>query len=86
MQLRFGLDMKNATCSAVRHMIEFLCSEYSLDRVAAYMLCSVAGNLRLHEVASRLVSYGIGQTNSPSFRSTCRTMWYVLYRHSDFRN
>lgn len=35
---------------AVCNMIEFLRAEYDLDSVAAYMLCSVAGDLRMHEV------------------------------------
>ncbi|TFK38592.1 hypothetical protein BDQ12DRAFT_605967 [Crucibulum laeve] len=43
-------DIKEATRSAVRHMIEFLCAEHQLDRVEAYMLCSVGGDLRMHEV------------------------------------
>jgi acetamidase/formamidase len=47
------LDLREATRSAVRHMIEFLCAEYKLDRVDAYMLCSIAADLRLHEVVRR---------------------------------
>ncbi len=43
-------DMREATRSAVRHMITFLGAEYGLSREEAYMLCSVAGDLRLHEV------------------------------------
>ncbi|KAJ7040579.1 Formamidase [Mycena alexandri] len=43
-------DMREATRAAVRNMIDFLCAEHALDRVAAYMLCSVAADLRLHEV------------------------------------
>lgn len=31
-------------------MIDFLVADYGLDRVEAYMLCSVAGDLRMHEV------------------------------------
>jgi len=31
-------------------MIEFLAAEYGLDKVEAYMLCSVAGDLKMHEV------------------------------------
>jgi acetamidase/formamidase len=45
-------DIRTATRAAVRHMIEFLCFEYNMDRVDAYMLCSVAGDLKLHEVVS----------------------------------
>jgi acetamidase/formamidase len=43
-------DLRDATRSAVRHMIEYLCATYKMNRVEAYMLCSVAGDLRLHEV------------------------------------
>lgn len=43
-------DMREATRAAVRNMITFLCAEHRFDRVEAYMLCSVAGDLRLHEV------------------------------------
>lgn len=45
-------DIREATRSAVRHMIAFLCAEHNMDRVAAYMLCSVAGDLKMHEVVS----------------------------------
>jgi acetamidase/formamidase len=47
---RVGLE--EATRSATRHMIEFLMAEKGLDRVESYMLCSVVGDLRLHEVVS----------------------------------
>ena len=46
-------DIREATRSAVRNMIEVLETEFQMDRVAAYMLCSVAGDLRMHEVVSR---------------------------------
>lgn len=42
--------MREATRNAVRHMISLLMHEFGLDREEAYMLCSVAGDLRLHEV------------------------------------
>lgn len=45
-------DIREATRSAVRNMIHFLVAEYEMDRVAAYMLCSVAGDLKMHEVVS----------------------------------
>jgi acetamidase/formamidase len=44
------LDIREATRDAVRHMITFLGAEHGLNRVEAYMLCSVAGDLRLCEV------------------------------------
>lgn len=54
-------DIKEATRAATRNMIEFLCAEKGLTREEAYMLCSVAGDLRMHEVvrlpdACRVVS------------------------------
>ncbi|KAH7925988.1 Acetamidase/Formamidase [Leucogyrophana mollusca] len=52
-------DIKEATRSAVRNMIEFLVTEYELDKVDAYMLCSVAGDLRMHEVVD-MPNYVIG--------------------------
>lgn len=45
-----GLDIREATRAAVRNMITFLGAEHGLDRVEAYMLCSVACDLRMHEV------------------------------------
>ena len=33
-------------------MIGFLVAEYDLSKIEAYMLCSVAGDLRMHEVVS----------------------------------
>ena len=52
--------MRKATQAAVRNMIEFLTSPKAqvnahgvpsgLTKEEAYMLCSVAGDLRLHEV------------------------------------
>lgn len=35
-------------------MINYLVAEKGLSRVEAYMLCSVAGDLKLHEVVSSL--------------------------------
>ncbi|EIN06506.1 Formamidase [Punctularia strigosozonata HHB-11173 SS5] len=43
-------DIREAARAAVRHMIEFLAAEYGVTPEQAYMLCSVAGDLRLHEV------------------------------------
>lgn len=48
-------DVREATRAAVRNMINFLEVEYKMHRVDAYMLCSVAGDLRMHEVASTLL-------------------------------
>lgn len=52
-------DIREATRSAVRNMIAFLVAEHGLDRVEAYMLCSVAGDLRMHEVVD-MPNYVIG--------------------------
>ncbi|RDB21678.1 hypothetical protein Hypma_011213 [Hypsizygus marmoreus] len=43
-------DIRDATRSAVHHMIEFLVQRFGIDRKEAYILCSVAGDLRMHEV------------------------------------
>lgn len=34
-------------------MVTFLGAEYDLTREEAYILCSVAGDLKMHEVVSR---------------------------------
>lgn len=47
-----GPRIKEATKAAIRNMIEYLSVKYKLSRVEAYMLCSVAADLRLHEVVS----------------------------------
>ncbi|OCH90779.1 Formamidase [Obba rivulosa] len=54
-----GPDIREATRDAVRNMIAFLGKEHGLDRVQAYMLCSVAGDLRMHEVVD-MPNYVIG--------------------------
>ncbi|KAH0835449.1 Formamidase [Lanmaoa asiatica] len=53
------LDIREATRSAVRNMIAYLVAEHGLDRVEAYMLCSVAGDLKMHEVVD-MPNYVIG--------------------------
>ncbi|KDQ51776.1 hypothetical protein JAAARDRAFT_198851 [Jaapia argillacea MUCL 33604] len=52
-------DIKEAARSAARFMIDYLCAEHGLTRVQAYMLCSVAGDLRLHEVVD-MPNYVVG--------------------------
>ncbi|KAH7907598.1 hypothetical protein BJ138DRAFT_1014228 [Hygrophoropsis aurantiaca] len=52
-------DIREATRSAVRSMIEFLTTDYGLEKAEAYMLCSVAGDLRMHEVVD-MPNYVIG--------------------------
>ncbi|OSX62520.1 hypothetical protein POSPLADRAFT_1055895, partial [Postia placenta MAD-698-R-SB12] len=43
-------DIREATRAAVRGMIAYLGATHGLSRTDAYMLCSVAGDLRMHEV------------------------------------
>lgn len=45
-------DLREATRSAARNMIEFLGAEHGLSRVEAYMLCSVVADLKMLEVVS----------------------------------
>lgn len=47
------IDIREATRDAVRYMITFLETERGLSRIEAYMLCSVAGDLRMHEVVCK---------------------------------
>jgi len=46
-------DLLEATKLAVRHMIEYLEAKQGLTKNEAYVLCSVAGDLRVHEVVDR---------------------------------
>ncbi|KAH8091763.1 Formamidase [Cristinia sonorae] len=52
-------DIREATRDAVRNMIKYLEAEHGLTRTEAYMLCSVAGDLRMHEVVD-MPNYLIG--------------------------
>jgi len=54
-----GPDIREATRSAVRHMIDYLQVQHKLNKVEAYMLCSVAGDLRMHEVVD-MPNYVVG--------------------------
>lgn len=45
-----GPDLMEAARKAIRHMIEYLQRTYHLSREDAYMLCSVAADLKLCEV------------------------------------
>jgi acetamidase/formamidase len=47
-------DIREATRDAVRHMITVLGVDHGLNREEAYMLCSVAGDLRMHEVVGTI--------------------------------
>jgi acetamidase/formamidase len=55
-----GPEILEATRDAVRGMIKTLNVQQGLTDLEAYMLCSVAGDLRLHEVVSRL-SFPLGR-------------------------
>lgn len=55
---RARLDIvREARRSAVRNMIAYLVAEHGLDRVEAYMLCSVVGDLKMHEAVRRRVFF-----------------------------
>ncbi|KAF9259455.1 Acetamidase/Formamidase [Marasmius fiardii PR-910] len=54
-----GPDLKEATRSAVRNAIQFLTENYRFSMQDAYMLCSVVGDLRMHEVVD-MPNYVIG--------------------------
>lgn len=45
-----GPDLMTASREAVSRMIDWLCTENSMSAVDAYMLCSVAGDLRISEI------------------------------------
>lgn len=46
-------DLWDAAKQSVRHMIRHLCKEYRLTREDAYILCSVAADLRIHEIVDK---------------------------------
>ncbi|KAJ3991810.1 Formamidase [Lentinula boryana] len=52
-------DLREASRAALRHMVQYLGQEYGLDPVEAYMLCSVTGDLRIHEVVD-MPNYLVG--------------------------
>ncbi|KAF9061565.1 Formamidase [Rhodocollybia butyracea] len=52
-------NLQDATRAALRHMIQYLGAEYGLNPVEAYMLCSVAGDLRMLEVVD-MPNYLVG--------------------------
>ena len=45
-----GPDLMQAARDAVRQMIDWLCADSGMRAVDAYMLCSVAGDLRISEI------------------------------------
>lgn len=46
-------DLMSATKEAVRNMLDYLTKTYGLSREDAYLLCSVAVDIRVHEVVDR---------------------------------
>ncbi|TFK71841.1 Acetamidase/Formamidase [Pluteus cervinus] len=54
-----GPDPREAAREATRNMITYLNVQHGIDRVDAYMLCSVAGDLRMHEVVD-MPNYVVG--------------------------
>ena len=68
-------DIREATRAAVRNMIAFIGAEHGLSAVDAYMLCSVAGDLRMHEVVSAGVTI---------VHVTC--VDYLVFRQVDMPN
>ena len=57
----FSPDLKEATTLAVRDMIDFLVDQKHLSRDDAYMLCSLAGDLKILEVVDAGV-WNVGMT------------------------
>jgi acetamidase/formamidase len=64
-----GPDIRGAARQAVRHMIDYLTREYGLSAVDAYMLCSVAVDLKLCEVVD-MPNYVVGAFLPMSIFST----------------
>ena len=46
----FATTIDEAARKATRYMIEYLAAEHELDRTEAYVLCSLAGDLKISEV------------------------------------
>lgn len=59
MCLGIDSDLREATRKAVRGVVDWLAAEMGLTRVEAYMLASVAGNLKMCEVVD-MPNYTIG--------------------------
>ncbi|KAK8127457.1 hypothetical protein PG984_008565 [Apiospora sp. TS-2023a] len=59
MALGVDADLRKATRKAVRGVLAWLVAEKGMERVEAYMLASVAGNLKLTEVVD-MPNYAVG--------------------------
>ena len=54
-------DLMEGSRKAVRNMIAWLVDEHGLTREDAYILCSLAGDLRIHEIVDAGV-WNVGMT------------------------
>jgi acetamidase/formamidase len=54
-------DLMSASRTAVRNMISWLADERGMTRDDAYVLCSVAGDLKIHEIVDAGV-WNVGMT------------------------
>jgi acetamidase/formamidase len=54
-------DLMQGARTAVRNMIAWLVDEHGLSREDAYILCSIAGDLRIHELVDAGV-WNVGMT------------------------
>lgn len=59
MALGVDADLREATRKAVRGVLAWLVAEKGMERIEAYMLASVAGNLKLTEVVD-MPNYAVG--------------------------
>ncbi len=48
----FATTLDEAATKAIRFMVDYLVEEHHLEPVEAYSLCSLAGDLKISEVAS----------------------------------
>ena len=54
-------DLMEGSRKAVRNMIAWLVDEHGLTREDAYIVCSLAGDLRIHEIVDAGV-WNVGMT------------------------
>jgi acetamidase/formamidase len=48
--MEIDTDLMEGARTAVRNMIAWLVEEHGMTREDAYVLCSLAGNLKIHEI------------------------------------
>ena len=56
-----GPDLMECARMAVRSMIEWVTAEHEMSREDAYVLCSLAGDLHIHEIVDA-GSWNVGMT------------------------